>query len=87
MVDNCEERGSEVEYHFEEKMNCLPEQLMVSSYGVFSLKWFSGLPLGLPCALKIDTSQSWGQHGFSSISSMKVRLILFLKLDLVADNL
>ena len=34
MVDNCEERGSEVEYHFEEKMNCLPEQLMVSSYGV-----------------------------------------------------
>ena len=35
MVDNCEERGLEVEYHFEEKMNCLPEQLMVSSYGVF----------------------------------------------------
>jgi len=22
MVDNCEERGLEVEYHFEEKMNC-----------------------------------------------------------------
>ena len=36
MVDNCEERGSEVEYHFDEKTNCLPEQLMVSSYGVFS---------------------------------------------------
>ena len=36
MVDNYEERGSEVEYHFEEKMNCLPEQLMVSFYGVFS---------------------------------------------------
>ena len=25
MVDNCEERGLEVEHHFEEKMNCLPE--------------------------------------------------------------
>ena len=36
MVDNYEERGSEVEYHFEEKMNCLLEQLMVSFYGVFS---------------------------------------------------
>ena len=36
MVDNCEERGSKVEYHFEEKMNYLPEQLMVSIYGVFS---------------------------------------------------
>ena len=36
MVDNCEERGSEIEYHFEEKMNCLPEQLMFSFYGVFS---------------------------------------------------
>ena len=36
MFDNCEERGSEVEYHFDEKTNCLPEQLMVSSYGVFS---------------------------------------------------
>ena len=35
-VDNCEERGSEVEYHFEEKMNCLPEQLMVLFYRVFS---------------------------------------------------
>ena len=36
MVDNCEERGSEVEYHFEEKMNCLPGQPMVSFYEVFS---------------------------------------------------
>ena len=36
MVDNCEERGSEVEHYFEEKMNCLPGQLMVSFYGVFS---------------------------------------------------
>ena len=25
MVDNCEERGSEVKHHFEEKINCLPE--------------------------------------------------------------
>ena len=24
MVDSCEERGLEVEYHFEEKMNYLP---------------------------------------------------------------
>ena len=24
MVDSYEERGLEVEYHFEEKMNCLP---------------------------------------------------------------
>ena len=29
MVDNYKEKGSEVEYHFEEKMNCLPKQLMV----------------------------------------------------------
>ena len=36
MVDNCEERGSEVEYHFEEKMNCLPGQPMVSFCEVFS---------------------------------------------------
>ena len=36
MVDNCEVRGSEVEYRFEEKMNCLPKQLMVSFCGVFS---------------------------------------------------
>ena len=36
MVDNCEDRGSEVEYHFAEKMNCLPERLMVSFYRVFS---------------------------------------------------
>ena len=36
MVDNYEERGLEVEYHFEEKMNFLPEQLMVSFDGVFS---------------------------------------------------
>ena len=25
MVDNSKERGLEVEYHFEEKMNCLPK--------------------------------------------------------------
>jgi len=36
MVDSCEERGLEVEYHFEEKMNCLPWQPMVSFYDVFS---------------------------------------------------
>ena len=36
MVDSCEERGLEVEYHFEEKMNCLPGQPMVSFYGVLS---------------------------------------------------
>jgi len=36
MVDNYEERGLEVEYHFEEKMNCLPGQLMVSFYEAFS---------------------------------------------------
>ena len=36
MVDNYEEKGSEVEYHFEEKMNYLPKQLMVSFCGVFS---------------------------------------------------
>ena len=36
IVDSCEERGLEVEYHFEEKMNCLPGQPMVSFYEVFS---------------------------------------------------
>jgi len=36
MVDNYEETGLEVEYQFEKKMDCLPEQLMVSFYGVFS---------------------------------------------------
>ena len=36
MVDNYEERGSEVEYHFEKEMTCLPEQLMVLFCGVFS---------------------------------------------------
>ena len=36
MVDNCEEEGSEVEYRFEEKINFLPEQLMVLFCGVFS---------------------------------------------------
>ena len=25
MVDNCEERGFEVEYHFEERMNCFTQ--------------------------------------------------------------
>ena len=36
MVDSCEERGLEVEYHFEEKMNCLPRQPMVLFCEVFS---------------------------------------------------
>ena len=36
MVDSCEERGLEVEYHFEENMNCLSGQPMVSFYEVFS---------------------------------------------------
>ena len=36
MVDNYEERRLEVEYHFEEKMNCLPRQPMVSFREVFS---------------------------------------------------
>ena len=44
---------------------------MVSFYGVFSQQWLSRLPLGPPCTLKIDTSRSWGQHEFSSISSME----------------
>ena len=35
MFDNYEETGLEVEYHFEEKMNYLPKQLMVSFYRVF----------------------------------------------------
>ena len=82
-----EKRGSEVEYQFDKNMDCLPKQLMVSFYGVFSQYWLSGLPLGLPCALRIDTSQSWGQYEFSSTSSVEVQLILFLKLGMVADNL
>ena len=36
MVDSYEERGLEVEYHFEKKMNCLPRQPMVSFCEVFS---------------------------------------------------
>jgi len=36
MVVNYEERGSEVEHQFEKNMDCLPEQLMVSFYEVFS---------------------------------------------------
>ena len=36
IVDNCEERGSAVEYHSEKETNCLPEQLMVSFYEVSS---------------------------------------------------
>ena len=36
MVDNCEKEGSEVEHQFEENMDYLPEQLMVSFYEVFS---------------------------------------------------
>ena len=34
MLDNYEGTGLEVEYQFEKNMNCLTEQLMVSSYGV-----------------------------------------------------
>ena len=36
MLDSCEETKSASEYHFEEGMNCLPEQLMVLFYGVSS---------------------------------------------------
>ena len=36
MFDNCEEIGLEVEYQFEKNIDCLPEQLMVSFFGVFS---------------------------------------------------
>ena len=35
-VDNYEETWLEVEYQFEKNMDCLPEQMMVSFYGVFS---------------------------------------------------
>ena len=36
MVDNCEGRGSAIEYHFGEEMNCLPEQLTVLFCGASS---------------------------------------------------
>ena len=36
MLDNCEGTKSAIEYHFEKEMNCLPERLMVSFYGVSS---------------------------------------------------
>ena len=36
MVDSCEKGGSELEHQFEKNMDCLPEQLMVSFYGVSS---------------------------------------------------
>ena len=36
MFDSCEGTKSASEYHFEKEMNCLPEQLMVSFYGVSS---------------------------------------------------
>ena len=36
MVDNCEKGGSEVEHQFEKNMDCLPKQLMVSFYEIFS---------------------------------------------------
>jgi len=45
MLDNCEGTGLEVEYQFKKNMDCLPEQLMVSSYGVFSSNGFLGRPL------------------------------------------
>ena len=57
MFDNYEERGLEVEYHFEEKMNCLPGQLMVSFCEVFSQWQFFGLSLGPSYVLMIDTLQ------------------------------
>ena len=34
MLDSCEETKSASEYHFVKEMNSLPEQLMVSFYGV-----------------------------------------------------
>ena len=36
MVDNYEKTRLEVEYQFDKKMDCLPEQQMVSFCGVFS---------------------------------------------------
>ena len=36
MVDNCEKRGLEVEHQLEKDMDCLPGQLMVLFYEVFS---------------------------------------------------
>ena len=36
VLDSYEETKSAREYHFEKGMNCLPEQLMVSLYGVSS---------------------------------------------------
>jgi len=36
MLDNCEGTKSAMGYHFEKKMNCLPEQLMASFYRVSS---------------------------------------------------
>ena len=36
MLDNYEGTKSAMEYHFEKEKNCLPEQLMVSFYGVSS---------------------------------------------------
>ena len=35
MLDNCGGTGSELEHRLEKDMDHLPEQLMVSSYGVF----------------------------------------------------
>ena len=36
MLDNRKGTKLAIEYHFEKEMNCLPEQLMVSFYGVSS---------------------------------------------------
>ena len=36
MLDSCEGTKSAIEYHFEKEMNCLPKQLMVSFFRVFS---------------------------------------------------
>ena len=78
MLDSYERTGSEIEHQFEENMDRSPKQLMVMSYGVFFQWWFFELPLGPPCALEIGRSQSWGQHEFLLISSMKVQPILIL---------
>ena len=87
IVDNCEERGSVVEYHYGKEMNCLPKQLTVSFYGASSQQWFSRLSLEPPCALKNDMLQQWRQHAFSLIFSVKAQPIPFLKLGMVAGNL
>ena len=81
------ERDQQLNNIFKKKINYLPEQLMVLFCGVSSQQQFSGLSLELSCALKIDMSRQWRQHGFSLISLAKVQPTLFLRLGMVADNL